>query len=100
MDTTVIVIQSSVDNNRTISERLHDVGKQLAKLMYNSPQQSLDGKSVVVIFPQKRLARDEKVENVASNKEVIALQNSIKHIVRYATNHGINIQIKEHSESD
>ena len=97
MDATVIVIQSSDDNTRSISERLNDVGKQLAKLMYNSPQQSLNGKSVVVIFPQKRLARDEKV---ASNKEVIALQNSIKHIVRYATTHGINIQIKEHSELD
>ena len=95
MDATVIVIQSSEDNTHSISERLNDVGKQLAKLMYNSPHQSLDGKSVVVIFPQKRLARDEKV---ASNKEVIALQNSIKHIVRYATTHGINIQIKEHSE--
>jgi hypothetical protein len=95
MDATVIVIQSSEDNTHSISERLNDVGKQLAKLMYNSPHQSLNGKSVVVIFPQKRLARDEKV---ASNKEVIALQNSIKHIVRYATTHGINIQIKEHSE--
>jgi len=95
MDATVIVIQSSEDNTHSISERLNDVGKQLAKLMYNSPHQSLNGKSVVVIFPQKRLARDEKV---ASNEEVIALQNSIKHIVRYATIHGINIQIKEHSE--
>ena len=97
MDATVIVIQSSDDNTRSISERLNDVGKQLAKLMYNSPHQSLNGKSVVVIFPQKRLARDEKV---VSNKEEIALQNSIKHIVRYATTHGINIQIKEHSELD
>jgi hypothetical protein len=97
MDATVIVIQSSDDNTRSISERLNDVGKQLAKLMYNSPHQSLNGKSVVVIFPQKRLARDEKV---VSNKEEIALQNSIKHIVRYATTHGINIQIKEHSEFD
>ena len=95
MDATVIVIQSSEDNTHSISERLNDVGKQLAKLMYNSPHQSLNGKTVVVIFPQKRLARDEKV---ASNEEVIALQNSIKHIVRYATIHGINIQIKEHSE--
>ena len=95
MDATVIVIQSSEDKTHSISERLNDVGKQLAKLMYNSPHQSLNGKTVVVIFPQKRLARDEKV---ASNEEVIALQNSIKHIVRYATIHGINIQIKEHSE--
>ena len=97
MDATVIVIQSSDDNTRSISDRLNDVGKQLAKLMYNSPHQSLNGKSVVVIFPQKRLARDEKV---VSNEEEIALQNSIKHIVRYATTHGINIQIKEHSEFD
>jgi hypothetical protein len=95
MDATVIVIQSSDENTLSIPEKLHDVGKKLAKLMYNSPQQSLDGKSVVVIFPQKRLARDEKVVS----KEVIALQNSIKHIVRYATNRGINIQIKEHSDS-
>ena len=96
MDTTVIVIQSSDDNTLSIPEKLHDVGKKLAKLMYNSPQQSLNGKSVVVMIPQKRLARDEKI---VTSKEVIALQNSIKHIVRYATNHGINIQIKEHSES-
>ena len=96
MDTTVIVIQSSEDKTLSISEKLHDVGKKLAKLMYNSPQQSLNGKSVVVMIPQKRIARDEKIPS----KEVIALQNSIKHIVRYATNHGINIQIKEHSESE
>ena len=97
MDATVIVIQSSEDNTLSISEKLNDVGKQLAKLMYNSPQHSLNGKSVVVMFPQKRLARDEKVDNVAS-KEVIALQNSIRHIVRHATSHGINIQIKDHLE--
>ena len=97
MDTTVIVIQSNEDNTLSIPEKLQDVGKKLAKLMYNSPQQSLNGKSVVVMIPQKRLARDEKI---VTSKEVIALQNSIKHIVRYATNHGINIQIKEHSESE
>ena len=35
MDTTVIVIQSSDDNTLSIPEKLHDVGKKLAKLMYN-----------------------------------------------------------------
>ena len=92
MDTTVIVIQSSEDNTLSISEKLHDVGKKLAKLMYNSPQQSLNGKSVVVMIPQKRIARDEKVPS----KEVIALQNSIKHIVIHALKHGIDISIQEH----
>ena len=96
MDSSVIVIQSSDEDALSISEKLNDVGKKLAKLMYNTPKTSLNGKSVIVIFPQNRLARDEKINSTISSKEVIALQNSIRHIVRHASNHGINIKIKSH----
>jgi hypothetical protein len=103
MDTTIIVIQSDKDNDLTVPQKLQDVGKKLTKLMYNSQKNTLDDKSIVVVFPDTenstttakyvgRIARDE--ENIY--QEIISLQNSIRHIVRHAIKHGINITIQEH----
>ena len=100
MDTTLIIIQSSSEQHPSIPDQLQDVGKQLAKLMYNSPKTTLNGKSIIVVFPDSsqsntpRVARDEVTTEL--NEEVIALQNSIKHIVRHALKHGIDISIQEH----
>ena len=104
MDTTIIVIQSEKDSDLTVPEKLQDVGKKLTKLMYSSKKNTLDDKSIVVVFPDTdnstssttkcvgRVARDE--EHIY--QEIISLQNSIRHIVRHAIKHGINISIQEH----
>ena len=106
MDATIIVIQSDKDNDLTVPEKLQDVGKKLTKLMYNSQDNTLNDKSIVVVFPDTdntptttakcvgRVARDE--ENIY--QEIISLQNSIRHIVRHAIKHGINITIQEHKQ--
>jgi hypothetical protein len=100
MDTTVIIIQSSGDQNTSIPEKLQDVGKQLTKLMYNSSNTTLNGKSIIVVFPeskQKKAPRVARYEVTTElNEKIIALQNSIKHIVRHGIKHGIDISIQEH----
>tara|TARA_Y100001936_G_C15891069_1_gene568021 strand:+ start:271 stop:612 length:342 start_codon:yes stop_codon:yes gene_type:complete len=107
MDTTIIVIQSDKDSDLTIPEKLKDVGKQLTKLMYNTQKGTLNNKSIIVVFPDNNTTssvkciggveegRVQTCENNISH-EIIALQNSIRHIVRHAIKHGIDITIQEH----
>ena len=105
MDTTVIIIQSKSDNTTSIPEKLNDVGKQLTKLMYNSPKTNLSGKSIIVVFPNTpssmpttsgRIARDEAQ---SLDKNIVSLQNSIRHIVRHASLHGIDVKIHENLDT-
>ena len=119
---TTIIIQSqtsSLDPNnnpqKTEVSQLKDVGTQLTKLMYNPNKSKFDGTSIIVILPESsfdslslqtctqsshsRLSRDEKYHtDIKLLEHVISLQNSIKHIVRHALKHGINIKIQSNSE--
>ena len=100
---TVIIIKSDSTHINSIPEQLHDIGKKLAKLMYSTPKPYLNGKSIVVVFPndQRRHSRDEvdntTTVNNTSLHHIVSLQNSIRHIVRHAISHGIDIKIHEHS---
>ena len=95
MNTTIIIISSESDSNKSIPDQLHDVGKKLAKLMYSPSTKSLNDKSIIVIFPSEHSSAAIKADR-DSLKEVVALQNSIRHIVRHGIKHGIDIKIQEH----
>ena len=95
MDTTIIIIRSESDTNKSIPDQLHDVGKKLAKLLYSPSTTSLNDKSIIVIFPTEPSSVPIKADR-DSLKEVVALQNSIRHIVRHGIKHGIDIKIQEH----
>ena len=112
---TTIIIQSQTsipnpNNNpqKTEVSQLKDVGMQLTKLMYNPNKNRFDGTSIIVVLPdssfdtlslqtlgETRLSRDEKYnKDIKLLEHVLSLQNSIKHIVRHALKHGINIKIQ------
>jgi|TARA_Y100000389_G_scaffold199497_1_gene237981 hypothetical protein len=95
MSTTIIIIRSDYDNNTSIPDQLHDVGKKLAKLLYSPSTTSLNDKSIIVIFPSEHSSVPIKAD-FDSLKEVVALQNSIRHIVQIGIKHGIDIKIQEH----